>query len=52
MKEYKIEVKVKNNLILQRIVEHGFSSVGEFCKFHKIAYQSVTSIINMIRAEY
>jgi RNA polymerase sigma factor (sigma-70 family) len=32
MNEYRIEVKVKNNLILKRIEQAGYKTIGEFCR--------------------
>lgn len=34
MKEYRVEVKVKNNKFLKKIEERGYKSVGEFCRIN------------------
>lgn len=34
MSEYRLEIKVKNNNILKRIEESGYTSVGEFCRLN------------------
>lgn len=34
VKDYRIEVKVKNNNILRKIEEAGYKSVGEFCRLN------------------
>lgn len=47
MEEYRIEMKVKNNLLFSKIEEYGYTSIFQFCKAHKIAYPSLTSFINM-----
>jgi len=47
MEEYRIEMKVKNNLLFSKIEEYGYTSIFQFCKAHKIAYASLTNFINM-----
>lgn len=34
MSDYRVEVKVKNNNLLRKIEEAGYSSVGEFCRLN------------------
>ncbi|CAB5212783.1 RNA polymerase sigma-70 region 4 [uncultured Caudovirales phage] len=43
---YKIEVKVRNNLILKRIKAAGFSSLAEFCRKYQISQGDVGTLIN------
>ena len=44
--EYRLEIKVKNNLILKRIEELGFSSLMDFCKKNDIP-TSLYGIVNL-----
>ena len=32
MKEYLVEIKVKNNLLYKAIMKRGYTSVGQFCR--------------------
>jgi RNA polymerase sigma factor (sigma-70 family) len=49
MEEYRIDIKVKNNIILRKIEENGYKTLGEFCRLNNIAkYASqICSIVNM-----
>jgi RNA polymerase primary sigma factor len=46
MKEYRIDAKVRNNLILSRMEKMGFTSVAKFCSDHKISTH-LFSVINL-----
>lgn len=46
MKDYRIEIKVKNNLLFKEIESTGYS-ILKFCKKYKIAYQSTLELIGM-----
>lgn len=50
MKEYRIELKVKNNLIMKRIEQLGFESIPKFCEFYKISYTRLINTINMTQS--
>ncbi len=52
MKEYSVSVKVKNNLILQRIHEAGYSSVRQFCLSVGLSEIVVGQLINMKRRAF
>jgi hypothetical protein len=45
MKEYRLEIKVKNNVVLKRIDELGYDTVPAFCRAHKLSYVIVNDII-------
>lgn len=47
MSEYRVEVKIRNNLILDRIEECGFKTVGEFCANHKVSTALIYGLVNM-----
>lgn len=47
MEEYRIDLKVRNNLILTKIEELGFSTPRSFCKIYDICYISLLKLINM-----
>jgi RNA polymerase primary sigma factor len=49
MKEYKIEIKIKNNLLYQKILDTGCKSVAGFCRKYKLHQQQVGEIIRMQR---
>jgi RNA polymerase sigma factor (sigma-70 family) len=46
-KEYKIEIKVKNNLILQKIKSLGFETVGSFCKKYNLCPTNLGRLVNL-----
>lgn len=45
-KDYRIEVKVKNNWLLKKIEAAGFDSIIQFCNAHKLSYPAVVKFIN------
>lgn len=45
--EYRIDVKVKNNLILKKIEKSGYKTVGEFARKNNIHASAIGSIVNM-----
>lgn len=49
MDEYRVDVKVRNNIILKKIEQAGYKTCGEFCRLNGIMkYRSqLCSIINM-----
>ncbi len=47
MDEYRIEIKVKNNLIMEKINELGFTTVAAFCKTYNIGQSKLGDVINM-----
>lgn len=50
MKEYRVEVKVKNNLILKKIEDAGFGSLRQFSIETEICYASLLKAINLTSA--
>ena len=46
-KDYRIEVKVKNNWLLKKIEAAGFDNVSQFCKKNKLCYNSVIKFANL-----
>jgi len=47
MEEYRIDMKVRNNLILTKIEEQGYSSPHIFCKATGISYGRLCKFLNM-----
>lgn len=49
MEEYRVDVKVRNNIILKKIEEAGYKTLGEFCRLNGIMkyVSQLGSIINM-----
>jgi RNA polymerase sigma factor (sigma-70 family) len=47
MNEYRIDIKVRNNLILSKIEENGYKSIPDFCKKNDINMYTLYLIINM-----
>lgn len=49
MNEYRIDIKVRNNLILKKIEEAGYKNLGELCSKNniKFKYSTINSILNM-----
>lgn len=47
MKDYRIEIKVKNNLILKEIESNGYASIRDFCLKNNLSIPCVYNIISM-----
>ncbi len=49
MEEYRVDIKVRNNIILRKIEEHGYESLLEFCKINDGVkfYHTLIAIIGM-----
>ncbi len=52
MSEYRIDIKVRNNVILNKLEDAGYKSVGEFCRLHNVMKyaSSIGCIINMTQS--
>lgn len=46
-KDYRIDVKVRNNWLLKKIEDAGYDSVNQFCKAHKLCPTRVGKFINL-----
>lgn len=46
-KDYRIEVKVRNNWLLKKIEDAGYENVSQFCKAHKLIHSRVGEFINL-----
>lgn len=46
MNEYRLQIKVKNNLILKKIEELGYATVGEFCTNNGMQASVLYDLIN------
>ncbi len=49
MNEYRIEIKVKNNIIVKKIENAGYKTIGEFCRLNNLLSQAsrLGDIVNM-----
>lgn len=49
MGEYRVDIKVRNNLILKKINEAGYETVGEFCRLNNIVNRNtaIGELVNM-----
>lgn len=47
MSSYRVELKIKNNLIVSRIYDMGFDSIIEFCQYYKLQSTQVYELINL-----
>jgi RNA polymerase sigma factor (sigma-70 family) len=47
--DYRLNIKLKNNRILQQIEEAGYSSISEFCRSFNLSYQTVISLAGIKR---
>ena len=47
MKEYRVDIKIKNNLLLSAIENAGFQSIAEFCREANISMSSVHGLIGL-----
>lgn len=45
MKEYRLEIKVRNNAVLKRIEELGYESIPDFCRANNLNYGAINDII-------
>jgi RNA polymerase sigma factor (sigma-70 family) len=50
--EYRIDIKVRNNIVLSRIEKAGYISIPVFCKSNNITYGTFLKIINMTRSVF
>ena len=46
-KEYRIDIKVRNNIILTKIEHAGHKSIPKFCKEYGVTYGRLLDVINM-----
>ena len=49
MKDYRLQIKVKNNYLLSMMEKHGFYSVQSLCKKHEIPPHTVYDYLNLKR---
>lgn len=47
MKEFRLEIKIKNNLLYRAIKDAGFKTIKDFCKKTEISYQMTCHLITM-----
>jgi hypothetical protein len=50
VKDIRVKITVRNNLILDAIEAAGFATVAEFCRQHGLTYESVSCLIGMRRS--
>jgi hypothetical protein len=46
VKEYRLDLKIRNNLILRLIEAAGFKTVGGFCRHHRFCAADVGALVN------
>ena len=49
-KDYRVEIKIKNNRLLDKIEQSGYKSVAEFSRAISIHYSVISSFVTMTRA--
>ena len=49
-KDYRVELRVKNNLLLKKIEDEGFVSISDFCRKNNFSVSSVTAYANFRKA--
>ncbi len=47
MKEYRVDVRLRNNLLLKRIEGLGYLSLADFCRANNLSYQQVVQLASM-----
>lgn len=47
MKEYRVDVRLRNNLLLKRIEGLGYLSIADFCRANNLSYQQVVQLASM-----
>jgi len=47
MKEFRLEMRVKNNLLYRAIMDEGYATIREFCNIANIPYHSTCQLITM-----
>ncbi len=52
MEDFRVDIKVRNNRILERIQKSGYSSLTQFCKAIDVSYGSLSKIINLKEGIY
>jgi len=52
MSEYRIDIKIRNNLLLQAVKRKGYDSIPKFCKDHGISYTDLNRFISMKASIY
>lgn len=45
--EYRVDIKVRNNLFIEKIEGAGYKTIGEFCRLHKLNTTRIGEIISM-----
>ena len=51
-KDFRLEVRVKNNLLLKKIEAFGFSSIKKFCIKNNLSYMSIIGFINLRKSPW
>lgn len=49
MKDYRLQVRIRNNRILRRIEEAGYVSVAEFCRAFGLNYTAIVDLARMTK---
>lgn len=54
MGDYRVDIRVRNNVFLHRLEKAGYKSIGELCRVHgKMSYASkIGSIVNMTKSPF
>lgn len=47
MKEYRIDAKIRNNLILRRIESMGYKTIAEFCRDYSFSNGAIGDLVNL-----
>lgn len=48
--EYRVEIKVRNNLFIKRIEHAGYKTIGEFCRINHLNTTDIGEVISMKRS--
>lgn len=48
--EYRVDIKVRNNLFIEHIEKAGYKTIGEFCRVNKLAVSRISEIVSMKRS--
>ena len=45
-KDYRVEMRVKNNILYEAIMDAGYDSIAQFCRAHDLNANDVGPLIN------
>lgn len=50
VKDYRLDIRVRNNRLLRRIEAAGYGAIAKFCAHHKLSYNALVNLVAMRRS--